>query len=242
MIEFLAATALAASTGPYVCAEAKANLVKKPALAAAAEAAYGPLQYRPWSEKEPCAVPTAVLKYKSQTVLISTAELPYQAHACQATLTAHVFTPEGNGLKLARTVKDFAKTGENCLAGSFKPLTIAGSDAFAVEGAGGGQGAKAGWLEFYRFDGETIRPYTLSNLSCVWVDFRNAGPASADLENISSTWRVGGPSMDRLFLNFKVAKPKSKTKTLKTEWTFGADGLSLVKGKTPEAFDDGACL
>lgn len=242
MIEFLFASALSVAPGTYICAEVQADLAKKPALRAMAEQAFGPLQFRPWSGTQPCAVPTAVLKFKSQTVLLSTAEPPYQAHACQATLTAHIFTPGGKGVKLSRVAKDFAKTGENCVAGTFKPLTIAGQDAFAVEGSGGGQGARAGWLEFYRFDGETIRQAKLGDLSCVWVDYRNAGALGADMENIRSSWRIGGRDRDRLFLDFKVAKPKSKAKTLKTEWSFGADGLKLVRGKTPEAFAEGACL
>jgi hypothetical protein len=226
----------------FVCSEAKPALTKDPELRNIAEKAYGPLQYRDWSETKPCAVPTAVLKYKNQMVLISTAEPPYQGHACQATLTAHVFAPAGDGLKLSRTVRDFVQTGENCLAGAFKPISIAGQDAFAVEGSGGGQGAQAGWLEFYRFDGDTIRQAKLPNLSCVWVDYRNAGPASADLETIRSTWRIGGASNNTLYLDFKVSKPKARTKTLKTEWSFGPGGLTLVRGNTPEAFADGACL
>lgn len=232
----------AATPQTFVCAEAKADLAKKPQLRALAEKAYGPLQYRPWSATEPCAVPTAILNYKTQTVLISTAEPPFQAHACEATLTAHLFARQGRDLALKRTVKDFAKTGENCLAGRFKPVVVAGRDAFAVEGSGGGQGARAGWLEFYRLEDVGIRQFRLPNLSCVWVDYRNAGPASADLENIRSTWRIAGQKADQLLLTFKVAAPGRKTKTLKTEWSFGPNGLTLVRGKTPEAFADGACL
>lgn len=236
------ASASGAAPSSFVCVDVKGAVSAKPALRALAEKAYGSLHYRPWSAKEPCVVPTAILKYKTQTVLISTAEPPYQAHACQATLTAHVFVPEGKGLVLARTVKDFAKTGENCLAGRFRPVRIAGQDGFAVEGSGGGQGARAGWLEFYRFDGDAIRRMTLPNLSCVWVDYRNAGPSGADLETIRSTWRIGGRKEDTLFLTFKVSRPGHKPKTLPTEWSFGSDELTLVRGETPEAFADGACL
>lgn len=242
LLSMAGTSALAAEPQTFVCAEVKADLAKNRDLSAMAETAFGSLQYRAWSAEQPCAVPTAILKYKSQSVLISAAEPPYQGHACQATLTAHIFVQDGQGLKLARTVKDFVKTGENCLAGKFTPITIAGQDAFAVEGSGGGQGARAGWLEFYRFDGEAIRQQTLPNLSCVWVDYRNAGVAAAELENIRSTWRIAGRNNDRLKLDFKVSKPRAKAKSLKTEWSFGPDGLTLIRGKTPEAFADGACL
>lgn len=237
-----AGPAFAAGPKPYVCAEVKDELAKDPKLMALSTQAYGGLQYRAWSETQPCAVPTAILKYKTQTVLISTAEPPYQGHACQATLTAHIFVPDGKGQKLARTVKDFAKTGENCLAGLFKPVTIAGNDAFAVEGTGGGHGARAGWLEFYRIDASTIQPIKLPGMTCVSVDYRNAGPASADMQNVDSSWRIGGPNNTKLFLDFRIAKANAKGSTLKTEWAFGRDGLTLIRGRTPETFADGACL
>jgi hypothetical protein len=237
-----ALSAHAAAPQTYVCAEVKDDLAKKPELAELAAKAFGPLQYRAWSEKEPCTVPTAILKYRTQTVLISTAEPPYQGHACQATLSAHVFVPEGKSLKLSRTLKDFAKTGENCLAGTFKPVTIGGKDAFALEGSGGGHGARAGWLEFYRFDAGAIQQVKLPGMTCVSVDYRKAGPAAADMQNIDSSWRIGGPNNSKLFLDFHVAKANAKGSMLKTEWAFGRDGLRLVRGRTPETFADGACL
>jgi hypothetical protein len=243
MIGILLASTIAAAPATHICAEVKADLAKKPEMRVLAEAAFGaPLLYRAWSAKDPCVVPTAVLKYKSQTVLISTAEPPYQAHACQATLSAHVFVREGKALTLARTVRDFAKTGENCLAGRFKPLTIAGENAFSVEGTGGGQGARAGWLEFYRFEGAEIRQHRLPNLTCVWVDYRNAGIAASDLENIQSSWRIGGRNHDMLSLDFSVAQHGAKAQKLRTKWSFGPQGFTLVGGKTPDAFADGACL
>jgi hypothetical protein len=241
------ALAFAAATSPapapaFVCAEVKADLAKNAELTRLATLAYGPLQYRAWSAKAHCAVPTAALTYKTRTVLISAAEPPFQGHACRATLTAHVFKPEGGGLKLDRSITAFAQTGENCLAGTFKPVAISGQDAFAVEGSGGGQGAKAGWLEFYRFDGAAIRQIKLPGLTCTSVDYTNAGPAAADMQTIAATWRIGGGNNSRLFLDFHVAKPGAKGSFLKTEWNFGRNGLARVRGRTPEAFADGACL
>jgi hypothetical protein len=227
----------------YICSEVADHLTKTPDLTALAEKVYGaPLQYRSWTETSPCAVPTASLEYKTQTVLITAAEPPFQARPCRSTLSAHVFQRGGKDLKFTRTIKDFVKTGEYCIAGVMKPVTITGRDAFVIEGSGGGQGAKAGWLEFYQFQGAGIRQIKLPGLSCTWVDYRDGGPAVADLENIFSQWRIGGPNNSRLFLDFTVIKPKPKTEVLKTEWAFGRGGLKLVRGRTPEAFADGACL
>lgn len=237
-----AASVIAAPATAYICAEAKDELTQNPVLMEFAYQAFGGLEYRPWAADKPCSVPTAIISMKTRAVMISTAEPPYQGHACQATLTAHVFSTQGNKVAFQRTIKDFAKTGENCLAGAFKPVTIAGQDAFAVEGAGGGQGARAGWLEFYRFDGDTIRQLKLPGLSCVWVDYDNAGTASADMENIQSSWRIAGINNDRLHLTFKIRKPKAKAKVMTSQWAFGPNGLTLVWGRTPEAFADGACL
>jgi hypothetical protein len=249
MLGLFAATALAFASQPapaaaptYVCAEVQADLAKDLELTRLAALAYGPLQYRAWGAQAPCAVPTAALTYKAQTVLISAAEPPYQAHACQATLTAHVFARRGKDFKLVRTIPNFVQTGENCLPGKFTATSIAGKDGFVVEGAGGGQGAKAGWLEFYQVEAKSIRQIKLPGLTCTSVDYTNAGPAAADMQNIASSWRIGGGNNARLFLDFYVAKSGAKGSVLKTEWAFGRNGLTRVRGRTPEAFADGACL
>lgn len=233
---------VAATPQTFVCSEAADHVATQPDIQALAEKAYGPLQYRAWSQSAPCVVPTAILAYKTQTVLISTAEPPFQAHACPATLTAHVFRRAGADLKLARVVKDFAKTGDECVAGRFKPVTLAGRDGFSIEGAGGGQGVRAGWLEFYQFDGPGIRQIKLPGLSCIWIDYRQAGPAGADMQSIDATWRLGGANNSRLFLDFHISKASGKASTLKTQWDLGRNGFKMVRGSVPEAFAGGACL